>query len=315
MENPRSPTVVERLDGETIIKCARCTAGVPCAPAQLKDQTFGNFETSYSEGVEKEEMITYLNENSLPIFETLKYVLGENFEKSKCTACKGKEKLKVSYTPPLPECIRCRGRGFVVQRSKKAKASSKIDTLEKEIEDLEKIVEGKKEKRKQDLEGVLEWFIYIITPTKIEEKSEVRSKSKKIDELEEELDKDTRVLRLENCSYCGGSGVDDNKRTEEGGLLTECQRCEGTGRKITEAVEGDAGGIMTENCDICSSEGVLVVNQEPPFSKCAKCDGFGKTIEKGRKDLISPDTYVYDASTCEICGGLGFTSPDDLETV
>lgn len=80
-------------------------------------------------------------------------------------------------------------------------------------------------------------------------------------------------------------------------VIAECARCggDGTMRYTT------AGISKSGTCEVCDGKGEAKVHKTPPFRECNKCEGNG--------DTGTP------ASTCTICGGIGFLSHDDLSSV
>lgn len=277
MENPNQPSIVEQAANFTIIECPRCTVPIP---------TVGGFtERCFEDG----EAITRIEEIKL-------HPLNINYpECSLCPVCDGKTRLRISSSPPLSACLRCRGRGYVTERSP-------ILEAEDEIAELEQKLEKKKTVMRNEVDGILDWILM---------KTASIPEEDRIDELQQKVyDDDGRVLELDTCPSCDGSGVSDHVKESEEAFLTECQRCHGTGRKVIKSRQATwpQRNTSLKICDVCRGEGTIQTATTPPYTTCTRCDGHGATTE-------SNYPRIHYIETCEICNGAGFSGSDNLEVV
>jgi len=307
IENPHKPDVIEEGTDFSIIECPRCTSTIPTIThypiSQTRSKYIGIGE-KISE-VDEENIFKFkddpVSEVDEPISEVEPGPMSEVDEKSceiePCDVCNGTERLEVPYTK-LPTCIRCHGRGFVAQRSERLES---IDEYLEQIDELEDN-EALREARKGRLMKVA-WMVGNDGPilNKIKVKLKVAAK---VAIRNGPYGKDKRYLKLSNCPSCGGSGVDDDDRATEDGFITDCQRCHGTGRMVTESSRSPTDNSMTveDGCEACGDTGETVVHTDPPFVRCSNCEGWGH-VKSGKS-----------VSTCTVCHGTGFLGRDEVQS-
>lgn len=221
---------------------------------------------------------------------------GFSYKHTKCDVCGGKERVHIQNTPPLSPCVRCRGKGYVVRRSERLTILEKIE----KVEENEGSIAGSDEEESRSI---------------IKSLLGITEKQKKINELKNKLpDKNSRKQELKMCIYCSGSGVDDNVRTDNGGFLTECARCDGTGRMITQTSASYPKKItqVNDSCDVCNGEGTITLDSDPPFVKCTDCDGAG--WKRHSESMLTPEKGGTVIRTCDTCNGSGLSGVGDIRT-
>lgn len=277
MENPNQPSIVEKTADFRIIECPRCTLSVPTVS--------GFTERCFEDG------------EAIKRIEEIKLHPRNNYPKcSLCPVCNGKTQLRISSSPPLKACIRCRGRGYVTERSPFLEAKDEIVKLEQKVKKERDSMQAK-------VDGILDWILM---------KTASLPEEERIRELKREVNEDKgRVLNLNTCPSCGGSGVNDRVKDGEESFVTECQRCQGTGRKVLKSKQADPYPRLNtklEICHVCSGEGTIQITTDPPFNTCSRCDGHGATTESNYPGIH----YI---ETCKICNGIGFSGSDQLEII
>jgi len=103
------------------------------------------------------------------------------------------------------------------------------------------------------------------------------------------VEKEINVMKMENCTHCGGSGA------KPGTSPVMCSKCKGTGQ--VQYTQRTAFGqfVNVRTCDACNGEGKVITNP------CNVCHGRG-TVRKSKKLKVKIPAGIDDGQTISLRG-------------